>query len=57
MRIFPSFGPATRSMDSYSGNKKGTDRGGVYFAWTFRNGQGHSLLVDGLEPLSEYKVR
>ena len=37
----------------YSGNKKGADRGGVYFAFTFRDERGHSFLVRGLEPISE----
>ena len=50
---FPASGRQPARWDSYSGNKKGADRGGVYFAWTIRNGQGHSLLVDGLEPLGE----
>ena len=50
---FPASGRQRARWDSYSGNKKGADRGGVYFAWTIRNGQGNSLLVDGLEPLGE----
>ena len=50
---FASTNKRPARWEVYSGNKKGADRGGVYFAFTLKNGRGHSLLVRGLEPISE----
>ena len=49
---FPATSNRSARWEVCSGNKKGPENGGFYFAWTRRDGRGHSLLVRGLKPIS-----